>query len=138
MVIGFVYGIRVIAKNVNNWMFALFWLFCIAIFPICFPLYIAYNIGRLIMKKGVAKKASWKIPAILGMEASLEALPNLVLQLHTILRGHDITGIQKFAIGSSLTSIVIASIVSDIENGKIGKVDNNTTKKKTLFCEILP
>ena len=141
MVIGVVYGMRVIAKNwkdCNNWMFALFWWFCIAIFPICFPLYITYNIGRLILKKEVAKKASWKIPAILGMEASLEAFPNLVLQLHTILRGHDITGIQKFAIGSSLTSIVIASIVSDIENGKIGKVGNNTTKKRTLFCERLP
>lgn len=75
-----------------------------------------------------------------GLEASLEALPQLVLQMHTIINGYDTTTIHLMSIGPSFTSVTMSSISSDIELGKtsIDEEDKTLMETAKMFIERLP
>ena len=143
LIFGVVGGMGVIAddwKNCFSWMVLLFRL-AIGVFgPVIVPFIFIYNIGRMMLKKEVDEGVNWVITVALGLEASLEALPQLVLQLHTILNGYDTTWIQLLSIGSSFTSIAVSSITSDIEFGKSGddEQDLTLTEKARIFLERIP
>ena len=88
----------------------------------------------------MGETANLKITAASGLEASLEALLQLVLQLHTILNCYDTTWIQLLSIGSSFTTLAISSMTSDIEFGKSGKNKDDLTlmEEERMFLERMP
>ena len=143
LILGVAAGMGFIAddwKKCRSWMGALFWLVVGAFFPVIVPFIFIYNIVRMMLKKEVQKYANWMITVASGLEASLEALPQLVLQLHTILNGYDTTWIQCLSIASSFTTIAISSITSDVEFGQSGEDDEDLTwkEKARMFVERLP
>ena len=108
--------------------------------PFWFPFYFMYQIGRLFLKNKLDEETIYMILLFAGLESSLEALPQLVLQLHTILNGYETTWIQIISIVSSFSSIAIASTTADMEftKGRY-KVDDTTMLKKVkMFGARLP
>jgi len=135
LILGVVFGMGVIAddwKKCKTWMGALLILVVCTFCPVIVPLIFIYNIIRIMQHKEVGKDSSLMIPAASNLEASLEALPQLVLQLHTILNGYDTNWIQCLSIVSSFTTIAMTSIASDIEFGKDGEdVEDLTLMEKS-------
>ena len=139
---GFVSGIGSITadwRNPKAWMTAFYEIAMGAFVPIWFPFFFMFSIVRVALNKEEDDHSEKYITALSGMEASLEALPQLVLQLHTILNGHSTTIPQFIAIVSSFVSITTASIISDIKFGseKGGKETKLRTKIK-LFMTKMP
>jgi len=143
LILGVAFGMGFIArdwKNCGNWMKALFLLVLSTFWPVIVPFDFLHNIVRMMKKKEVREQANARITIASGLEASLEALPQLVLQLHTILNGYETTWIQILSIVSSFTTIAISSITCDIEYGHSGEDEEDRTlkEKARIFVERLP
>ena len=124
-------GIGTITKGCMScraWMNALSEMAMGALVPLWFPFWFLYSIGRICLKKEEDEHNEQYMTALSGMEASLEALPQLVLQLHTILNGHSTSATQMICIASSFLSVSKASIISDMKFGSHEKGDKETSR----------
>ena len=125
-------------KNIGSWIM---WLsFFFFFFPVIVPTFIITNIVMKMLKKDWDEEEDGRlyVPTALWLEASLEAMPQLVLQLHTILNGYDPTWIQCLSIGSSFTTIAISSITSDMEFSKSGEEDRTLMETVRMCVERMP
>ena len=79
------------------------------------------------------------ITGMTGLEAALESLPQIVLQVHTILNGYPTTWIQVVCIFTSFAQISMSSITSDLQVAQGGQQEEmSLTKKLVVFLERLP
>ena len=144
---GLIFGVAVVMgsiaedwKKCGMWMDALSGFVVGAFLPVIVPSMFIYIIVLMMLKKEVSEGINRGFIAASGLEASLEALPQLVLQLHTILNGYETTWIQCLSIASSFTTIAISSISSDVEFGQSGEDEEDLTlkEKAKMFVERLP
>ena len=76
-----------------------------ALLPVWFPFWFLCSIVRICLKKEEGDHNEQYMIALSGMEASLEALPQLVLQLHAILNGHSTSVVLKRGDTKSVESV---------------------------------